>query len=90
MKMTVRELCERMDSREFSYWLAFHRFYEPLPDPWFETGIVASAALAPYCSRGKTPKPSEFVPVEKPPQHETQIIDQLRQLKEALESDADG
>ena len=82
--MTVGDLCSRMSSRELSEWIAIHRYYYPLPDPWRETGLLASVALAPYCRRGKTPKPDDFIPTEKPPQHESQMLEQLQALKEAL------
>lgn len=84
LKMTLRELCERMDSREFSLWMAFHRFHEPLPEPWYEAGIIASAAIAPYCRAGNRPKASDFVPIEQKVSHQQQIDDSLRQLQEAL------
>lgn len=85
LKMTVRELCERMDSQEFAEWIAMHRYFEPLPDPWRQTGLLASAALAPYCPRGRTPKSEDFVPIDKAPQHEQEMLENLRRLKEDLE-----
>lgn len=80
--MTLRELADRMDSREFSLWIAFHRFYEPLPEPWFEAGMVASAAVAPYCKPGNRPKASDFVPIESPVSHQVQIQETLKMLRE--------
>ena len=82
--MTVGELCRRMSSQELSEWMAIHRYYHPLPDSWRETGLLASAALAPYCPRGRTPKTEDFVPVEKPPQHEQQMLEQLEELKRQI------
>ena len=82
--MTVKRLCEEMDSREFAEWVAIHRHYHPLPDPWREAGFVASASLAPYCPRGRTPKAEDFVPVAKAPQHEQQIQEALAQLAKDL------
>ena len=87
LKMTVKELSERMDSRELAEWLAFHRYFEPLPDSWKQTGLLASASLAPYCPRGRTPKVSDFVPVETPPQHNLQIQEAVERLQADLESD---
>lgn len=82
--MSFKRLCQEVDSRELSEWIAIHRHYHPLPDSWRETGLLASAALAPYCPRGKTPKSEDFVPIEKPPQHELQVLEQLEELKRAM------
>lgn len=82
--MTVKRLCQEMDSREFAEWIAIHRHYHPLPDPWRQTGLVASATLAPYCPRGRTPKVEDFVPIAKAPQHEQQIQEALAQLAKDL------
>ena len=88
--MTLRELSERMDSREFSLWIAFHRFYEPLPEPWYEAGVVASAAVAPYCKPGNRPKASDFVPIEQPVSHECQIQETLKMLQELQQEQDNG
>lgn len=85
--MTVKRLCEEMDSREFAEWVAVHRHFHPLPDSWREAGLVASASLAPYCPRGRTPKAEDFVPVAKAPQHEQQIQEALAQLAKDLAGD---
>jgi len=82
--MTVRELCERMDSRELSEWMAVHRYYMPLTDTWHQTGVLASAMLAPYSGRGKQPRPSDFVPLENPPQHQQQLDDAIVLLTQQL------
>jgi hypothetical protein len=82
--MTVKRLCQEMDSREFAEWIAIHRHFHPLPDTWRQTGLVASAALAPYCPRGRTPKAEDFVPVVKAPQHELQMQEALEQLARDL------
>lgn len=82
--MTVKQLCEQMDSVELSEWMAIHRHYHPLPDEWRQTGLMASAALAPYCPRGRTPKSEDFVPIVRAPQHETQISEALAQLAKDL------
>lgn len=75
-----------MDSREYSEWIAVHRYYHPLPDDWQQVGLVASATLAPYCRRGSTPKPQDFVPTATPPQHEMQIRDAVERLSRDLEA----
>jgi hypothetical protein len=85
--MTVKRLCEEMDSREFAEWVAIHRHFHPLPDAWRQTGLMASATLAPYCPRGRTPKVDDFIPVVKAPQHELQIQAALEQLAKDLAGD---
>lgn len=82
--MTVGELERRMDSRELSEWVAYTRYFEALPDAWQETGLVVSALLAPYSKKGSPPKPSDFVPIETPPQHPEQISSQLAELQKRL------
>ena len=82
--MTVAELCDRMSSTELSEWMAVHRFYMPLQDSWHQTGIMASAMLAPYSGKSKPPKPIDFVPIEKPPQHELQMQAALEELRRQL------
>jgi hypothetical protein len=82
--MTLKQLHRDMDSVEFSEWMAYHRFFSPLPDTWRQTGLLASAALAPHCPRGRTPKSEDFVPVETPPQHQLQVLEQLNALKAAM------
>lgn len=84
--MTVRDIETRMDSRELSEWLAVHRYFMPLPDSWRQTGVLASAALAPYSKRGQAPSSSEFVPAETPPKHPLQVRDDLARLAAALEA----
>jgi len=83
--MTVAQLCETMSSRELSEWMAVHRFFMPLADSWHQTGIMASAMLAPYSGKSKPPKPQDFVPIELPPQHQVQAEDAFRELQRQLE-----
>lgn len=80
--MTVSELERRMSAAEFAEWLAYTRYFEALPDSWRETGLLASAVLAPYSPKGKAPKADDFVPIERPPQHAQQIVDQIQQLQQ--------
>ena len=82
--MTVAELCDRMSSTELSEWMAVHRYFMPLQDSWHQTGVLASAMLAPYCGKSKPPKPQDFVPIEKPPQHELQMQAALEELRRKL------
>ena len=81
--MTARELCERMDSRELTEWMAMTRYFRALPDEWEQTGLIVSSILAPY-SKDKTPKPSDFMPLDRPPNHAEQDIAALLKLREAL------
>ena len=82
--MTVAELCDKMSSTELSEWMAVHRFFMPLQDSWHQTGIMASAMLAPYSGKSKPPRPIDFVPIEKPPQHELQMQAALEELRRQL------
>jgi len=82
--MTVAELCDKMSSTELSEWMAVHRFFMPLCDSWHQTGILASAMLAPYSGKSKPPKPQDFVPIEKPPQHPVQMQAALEELRRQL------
>jgi len=82
--MTVGELSMRMDSRELTEWIAYTRHFEAIPDSWAETGLLASAMLAPYAQKGKAPSASDFIPIEKPPQHADQMKAELQKLLGAL------
>jgi hypothetical protein len=82
--MTVKELSSRMDSQELAEWMAYTRYFQALPDPWRQTGLEVSAMLAPYSTKGKAPSAEDFIPIEKPPQHVDQMLEQLRALKAAL------
>ena len=82
LKMTVGELGTRMDSAEFSEWIAYNRYYSALPDSWRETALIVTALLAPHIGKNsKRPKPEDFIPIEKPPQHESQDIAALLELR---------
>lgn len=82
--MTVRELCSRMDSQELTEWIAYTKYFQALPDPWEQTGLLVSSILAPYSREGAVPKPSDFVPLVKPPSHPEQDFAALMKLKAAL------
>ena len=81
---TVGELERTMTTREFAEWLAFTRYYHAIPDSWAETGLLVSSIMAPYCEKGKTPKASDFNPVETPPQHQTQAREVILDLRKQL------
>lgn len=80
LKMTVRELGERMDSRELSEWIAYTRYFQALPDEWRQAGLITSAILAPHSPKGRTPKIADFVPIEQPPQHPEQMKSEIQKL----------
>ena len=82
--MTVRELCTRMDSQELSEWIAYTRYFQALPDSWAETSLLVSTVMAPHCKPENVPKPTQFIPVAKPPHHESQDLAVLMKLKAAL------
>jgi hypothetical protein len=87
LKMTARELCERMDSAELTEWIAYTRYFVALPDSWDQTGLIVASLLAPYAKEGEVPKASDFNPVRTPPQHESQDHDALLRLKAALDGE---
>lgn len=82
--MTVRQLCETMDSREFSEWIAYTRYFHALPDSWAETSLLVSTVLAPHCKPENVPKPNAFVPIARAPHHGSQDLAELMKLKAGL------
>jgi hypothetical protein len=84
LKMTVGEIEQRMDSHELSEWLAYARYFQPLDNSWAQAGLLASITLAPHTKRGHCPSPTDFIPIEKAPQHRTQILSVLEQMKQDL------
>jgi len=85
LRMTVRELSTRMDSAEFSEWIAYNRYYSAMPDSWRETALLVAALIAPHVGKDqKRPKPEDFNPIEKPPNHESQDLAALLELRRAL------
>lgn len=82
--MTQGELCRRMTSEELSEHIAYTRWFAALPDSWRQTGLITAALLAPHCEKNKRPRPDDFVPVEKPPQHESQDLAALMELRRAF------
>lgn len=72
-----------MDSREFSQWIAWARWFQPLDDTWGQTAMLVTSVLAPYSKQ--TPDPEKFIPVEdRAPKHPTQIAETLRRMAEDL------
>lgn len=79
--MTVGELEDRMTSAELTEWMALDMYHQPLPNPWYQTGVLASATLAPHCRRGKAPKAEDFMPRARLPQSPEQMLAELAKLK---------
>lgn len=79
--MTVAELSVRMDSAELAEWQAYDAYHQPIPNPWEQTGVLASAILAPHCDKHKTPKPEDFIPRNKLPQTLEEMRAELAKLK---------
>lgn len=73
-----------MTTRELAEWMAYTRYFQAIPDSWAETGLLASAMLAPYSKEGMAPKASEFNPIEDPPQHDIQAREVILNLKQQL------
>jgi hypothetical protein len=78
--MTVAELGTRMSVSELREWMAVHRFIEPLPRPWRQTGILAALSIAPHI-KGKPPKPEDFIPINRPPMTAVEIAAELSKLR---------
>jgi hypothetical protein len=57
---TVGELEREMTQDELIYWMAYNQI-DPLPDPWLETGIIAST-VANAAGPKKPFKPSDYMP----------------------------
>lgn len=77
---TLKELGE-MELDEFREWWAYCRYVEPFGREWHQAGTLAAAAIAPYCTRGRVPKPEDFMPIETPPQTMAEIEAELAKLK---------
>lgn len=90
LKMTAKELGERMDSAEFSEWIAYTRYFSAMPDPWLQTALEVTASIAPHAGKGNSPKVEQFNPIEKAPQHESQDFAALLELRRALGMTDDG
>lgn len=82
--MTVGELKRRMDSAEFSEWIAYTRYFQALPDSAREAALVTTAVLAPHSPKGRVPRVEDFIPIAEPPQHPDQQRDVILDLKRQL------
>jgi hypothetical protein len=84
LKKTVAEI-DAMDSREFSQWIAYARWFQPLDNPWKQTGNLIHYSLFPHLGGKVPPSPETFIPIEdKAPKHPTQIRDTIRRMAEDL------
>lgn len=63
--------------REF---MAFDRYVEPFGREWHQSGLLAAAIMAPY-SKGRPPKPEEFMPIQKPAMTGDEIAAELAKLR---------
>lgn len=79
--MTVGELSERMTSEELTEWMAIDMFLDPIPNEWQQTGVIASAVLAPHCGKNRGPKASDFIPRQHLPQSQEDMARELAKLK---------
>lgn len=75
-----------MDSRELTEWMAFDRYFQPLDHSWAQAGLVTSAIYAPHIKPAHRPQATDFIPVERAPQHRTQMQLVLEQMKRDIES----
>ena len=78
--MTVGALCATMDSREFSEWKAFNRYFEPFGDEWRQTALTILACLAPYMKRQSNTKVTDFMPVAEIPQTPDEVAAQISKM----------
>lgn len=84
--MTVGELRVRMDSRELTEWMAYTKYFVPIPNPWLQTGLITQWLKLPYRDKSDPPpKATDDVPALRPPQHAEQDRAALRRLAAELE-----
>lgn len=87
--MPVGELQERVDSREFSEYLAFFSL-EPWPDQRADYNAAMLASVLVRVLTDGEPEPSDFLPdywsaaARQEPQTQSEIEKQLEQLAEAF------
>ena len=60
--MTVSEMLQKMSSREFAEWMAFHGI-EPFGDEWRQTGMACSVQANVWKGKGKAFSVEDFMPV---------------------------
>lgn len=84
LKMTVRELGQRMDSDELSEWMAYHYYYEQIPDLNRSLAILTTAVVAGYARKGNVPDPKKFMGMGVAPTHSIQDEEVIRMMAEQL------
>ena len=90
LKMTVRELGERMDSQELTEWMAYSHYYELIPDINRSLAVLTTAVVAGYARRGNVPDPKKFMGMGVPPTHAVQDEAVIRMMAEQLGLETDG
>ena len=75
---TVRELESTLGSDELAEWISYDRI-EPLPNPWLQTGVVASTIANVMCD-GKRLEPIDFVPMQREEQSVEEMHKRLKLL----------
>lgn len=81
--MTVKEMLERMDSRELSEWYAYDQRW-PLPDPWQQTARLCRVVMmsSGNFKRNEILDEIDFMPVAvKPEQSQDHIVAELMKLQ---------
>lgn len=61
-------------------WMAFDRYIEPFGREWQQTGMLAALTIAPHV-KGRTPKPEDFMPIQRLPMTGDEIAAELSKLK---------
>jgi len=81
---TVKQLLAELDSEELSEWMAYSRI-EPLPDPWLQTGVLASVTFNSWHKRPRAPQ--DFVPGRRTRRRQTpeQMMAVLDRMERRLE-----
>lgn len=78
--MTLAELFVRMDSREFSEWKAFSRYFEPFGDEWRQTALIMLAALTPYLKKDAKVDVRSFMPIADIPQTQEELAAEISKM----------
>jgi hypothetical protein len=74
------EYVESLPITTYRELLAFDKYMEPIGRQWEQTATLAALTIAPHV-KGRSPKPSDFIPVRKPPMSAEEIAAELSKLK---------